>query len=99
MIDIPAIKARLSDPREVARLLGLRVEQPLRNGVLCRCPVHNNKSGALRLQYKGGKLSMNCFGCGIFGDAIDLLAAMEGDSRRGLARAAELAGGAAPRTA
>jgi hypothetical protein len=96
MIDIPAIKARLSDPREVARLLGLRVEQKIRNGILTRCPVHNNKSGALRLQIKGGVLKMNCFGCGIYGDAIDLLAAMEGDHRRGLARAAEFAGGAAP---
>lgn len=96
MIDIPATKARLNDPREVARLLGLRVEQKIRNGILTRCPVHNNKSGALRLQIKGGVLKMNCFGCGIYGDAIDLLAAMEGDPRRGLKRAAELAGGAAP---
>lgn len=93
MIDIHALKARLSDPREVARLLGLRVEQKLGNGVLCRCPVHNNKSGALRLQVKGGALKMNCFGCGIYGDAIDLIVAMEGDYRRGLERAASLVGG------
>lgn len=93
VIDIPALKARLSDPREVAGLLGLRVRQTLRNGVNCACPVHNNKSGALRLRVVGGVLKMNCFGCGIYGDAIDLFVAMEGDYRRGIERAASLVGG------
>lgn len=97
MTDIAAIKSRLSDPREVARLLGLRIEQKTRNGVLCRCPVHNNKSGSLWLYYKGGKLRMSCFGCGIYGDAIDLLAAIEGDYKAGLARAEQLAGGSSGR--
>ena len=95
MIDIPALKARLSDPTELARLLGLRVTQRLRNGVLCWCPVHNNKSGALRLRVSNGVFRMNCFGCGIYGDALDLLSAIEGDRQRGWERAAALAGGSA----
>ncbi len=96
MLDIPAIKARLSDPREVARLLGLRVMGPQRRGVMVACPIHGNRSGSMSLRNDDGKVRAHCFGCGFHGDIIDLLGAIESDPRRGLARAAELAGGAVP---
>ena len=96
MIDIPAIKARLSDPREVARLLGLRVMGPQARGVMVACPIHGNKSGSMSLRNDGNIVRAHCFGCGFHGDIVDLLGAIERDPRRGLARAAELAGGAVP---
>ena len=96
MIDIPAIKSRLSDPREVARLLGLRVMGPQARGVMVACPAHGNRSGSMSLRSDGGIVRAHCFGCGFHGDVIDLLGAIERDPRRGLARAADLAGGAAP---
>jgi hypothetical protein len=94
--DITAIKARLSDPREVARLLGLRVIERCSGGVRVQCPIHGSKGGSLGLRCVGGTLQATCF-AGCFkqgGDILTLLEAIEGDFKRGLARAVELAGGA-----
>lgn len=97
MIDIAAIKARLSDPREVAGLLGLRINQRGARGVRVKCPLHAGDSPlslSLRIG-NDGTLQVRCFaGClGAGGDVLTLLAALEGDFKRGLARAIELAGG------
>ncbi len=97
MIDLPALKARLSDPREVARLLGLRVNGTSRGGVRVKCPLHSGDSLlSMGLICNGGTLQARCFaGClGEGGDILKLLEAIEGDFKRGLARAVEIAGGA-----
>jgi len=95
MTDLAAIKTRLSNPREVAAMLGLRVLQKTRNGTMTACPVHGNKSGSLGLRVGAdGTIQAFCFGCGLSGDVLTLLAAIEGDFKRGLARAVEMAGGA-----
>ena len=99
MIDLPAIKARLNDPRELARLLGLRVMGLCAGGVKVQCPIHGSKGGKLALRNNGGTLQARCFvGCfgvsGLGGDVFTLLQAIEGgDWKRGMARAVELAGG------
>jgi hypothetical protein len=94
MTDLAAIKSRLSNPREVAAMLGLRTKR-MRNGVLVLCPVHGEKTASLGLRVgTDGTIQAFCFGCGLSGDVLTLLAAIEGDFKRGLARAIELAGGA-----
>lgn len=98
-IDLSAIKSRLSDPREVVRLLGLKVLQAQRRGVMVACPAHRNRSGALSLRIgDDGTLQCVCYGCGLGkrfgGDILTLLEAIEGDFKRALARAQEMAGGA-----
>jgi len=94
MTDLAAIKTRLSNPREVAAMLGLRAK-PMRNGVLVLCPVHGEKTASLGLRVgSDGTIQAFCFGCGLSGDVLTLLAAIEGDFKRGLARAIEMAGGA-----
>jgi hypothetical protein len=98
MTDLAALKARLSDPREVARLLGLK-GQRIRGGVMTPCPIHRNKSLSLALMHINGVLAAKCYGCsfgpnGNGGDILDLLQAIEGDFKRALARAQEMAGGA-----
>lgn len=100
MTDLAAIKTRLSNPREVAAMLGLRVFTKRANGVITACPVHGNRSGSLLMRVgPDGTLQVNCRGCsfgphGQGGDVLTLLAAIEGDFKRGLARAIEMAGGA-----
>jgi len=98
--DLVALKAALADPREVARLLGLRVVKTCAGGVYVQCPVHGSKKATLGLRNQGGGLQAHCFSCcfgprGKGGDVLTLLTAMEqGDVKRGIARAVELAGGA-----
>lgn len=95
MTNIQAIKARLSDPREVARLLGLRVIGRQRGGVMAQCPIGGGKDGSLSLKVgQDNTLQVYCFGGCVSGDVLSLLTAIEGDFKRGLARAVELAGGA-----
>lgn len=96
MRDVAAIKARLSDPRELARLLGLKAKRT-RGGVLVPCPAHGNRSGSLGIRRGAdGTIQVRCFGCSLSGDVLSLFAAFEGDFRRGLERAEQLAGGASP---
>jgi hypothetical protein len=99
MTDLAAIKSRLSNPREVAAMLGLRVFTNRPGGVITACPVHGNKSGSLLMRVgPDGTLQVNCKSCsfgpkGQGGDIFTLLEAIEGDFKRGLARAIEMAGG------
>lgn len=95
--DLVAIKARLASPVEVARLLGLRVEAKQRNGILTRCPIHNNKSGSLSLRTgRDGTLQVKCHGCDLAGDILTLLEAVEGGFKAALKRAESLSGVAPP---
>jgi hypothetical protein len=98
-VDLAALKSRLSNPHEVARLLGLKVLGRQPRGVVTACPAHGNKSGSLSLTVgDDGTLQAVCFGCGLGrqrgGDVFTLLEAIEGDFKRALARAQEMAGGA-----
>ncbi len=59
--------------------------------VKLKCPVHdeNNPSAS----YKSDKGSVRCFGCGFFGDAIDLIQRKEGlDYGEARERASEITG-------
>lgn len=95
MTDLSAIKARLSDPREVAAMLGLRVLARQARGVITKCPIGGGDDGSLSIRTAGdGTLQAYCFGGCVSGDVLSLFAAIEGDFKRGLARAQELAGGA-----
>lgn len=96
MHDVASIKARLSDPRELARLLGLKAQRT-RGGVLVPCPAHGNRSGSLGIRRAAdGTIQVRCFGCSLSGDVLTLFAALEGDFRRGLELAEQLAGGTSP---
>lgn len=100
MIDrdvIHAVKRALSSPAQVARTLGLKVQQKGGGGVLVRCPVHEERTGSCSLFVRDGVLGWRCHGCGAAGDVLQLFAAVHGldvrrDFRETLAAAAELAG-------
>jgi hypothetical protein len=95
VIDLPALKSSLSDPREVARLLGLRVLSRGHNAVRTPCPVHGGKGATLKIAHVAGVIALHCKSCGFGGDVLSLLTAIEGDFKRGLVRAQEMVGGAA----
>lgn len=102
-LDAAEIRRRLSDPREVARALGCeRGARRGGGGLMIRCPIHGERTDpSLSLRVGSGTRSplvARCHGCGWTGDALSLVAAVEGldvrrDFRRVLERAAELAGG------
>lgn len=76
---IDAIRARLSDPRDVARRLHLDRIVPQRAGVLACCPVHGDKGPSLSLTIGTDRtLRAYCFGCHFVGDVFALVAAVRG---------------------
>lgn len=76
--DVAEIRARLSDPRQVAALLGLRGERQ-RAGVLVQCVSHADRGPSLSLtRGRDGTLRVRCFGCPLAGDVFSLVAATRG---------------------
>lgn len=93
------IRARADDPHEIAAQLGLEgVRSQSGGGVLCRCPVHDDRSASCSLTIgPDGSLRVRCFGCDLSGDVFSLVAAIEGRSSSSdfpeiMRRAGELVG-------
>jgi len=96
-LDIAAVRAALSDPREVARGLGLSYEVRGPRKVKTPCPVHGGRGKNLEIFVgRDGILMARCWsraGC-VTGDVFKLIRAIDHcDFATALARAAELAGG------
>jgi len=98
-LDVPAVKNALADPATVTRALGLESGAKRQaGGYLVRCPAHADRTPSCSLtRGPDGTLRVRCFGCGLAGDILVLVAAVEGlDHRRDFAavmeRAAALAG-------
>lgn len=97
--DVEAIKGALRDPADVCRRLGL-LEGAKRQagGVLVRCPAHGERNPSCSItRGADGTLRVHCFACGFAGDALSLVAAVEGldvarDFPRVLEAAARIAG-------
>lgn len=89
------VRERLAKPRDVAKALGLKLEQDGGSYVLVRCPVHQEKTGSLSLHVRSGTLGAKCWGCQWTGDVLTLVAVtygLEGRFRETLAAACEIAG-------
>jgi len=99
--DLAAIRARLSDPREVADALGI-IDGPKSvrrhsRGIVIRCPVHAERTPSCLLTRSPTGISWHCFGCKAGGGLFDLIAVRAGldadrDFRRVAAIAAQMAG-------
>ncbi len=97
---VDAIRARLTDVRDVARRLGyLDGARPLgRDGLFVRCPWHAERTASCAVTVNGGSLVLYCHGaCKRGGNVFHWIAAAAGLTRPGdfpevLARAADLAG-------
>lgn len=103
--DVDRVREALNDPEELARALGLCEGSPRRDagewwregpGVIVRCPLHGGRSCHV-FQGREGGVGWTCYGCDEKGDALDLVAAVEGlDTRRDfvqvLQHAARIAG-------
>lgn len=97
--DVDAIKGALRDPADVCRRLGLLDGAKRQSGgLLVRCPVHGDRNPSCSVtRGPDGTLRVHCFGCDLSGDALSLVAAVEGldvgrDFRRVLEAAARIAG-------
>lgn len=57
-----------------------------------RCPIGDHAAGAFSVVRERGVLRFNCFACGVRGDVVDFVAALDGitpaEARRRLARGA-----------
>lgn len=73
MTRFAALKSRV-DLLDVARRAGLSLQQRGRRWWTC-CPIHGEKTASLMMDEAG---RWHCFGCGAGGDAIDLVARMQG---------------------
>ena len=98
--DPKAIKSALADPERVLGLLGLfDGAKRQAHGYLIRCPWHSERTPSCSVKLASdGTIAAHCFGCGVGGDVLSLVAAARGlDTRRDFARvveiAADLAGG------
>jgi len=97
--DVETVKAALRDPAYVCSRLGL-LEGAKRQGggLLIRCPAHGDRNPSCSVtRGPDGTLRVRCFGCDFSGDALSLVAAVEGldvgrDFRRVLEAAAAIAG-------
>lgn len=103
--DVDRVREALNDPEELARALGLCEGAPRRDvgewwhegpGVIVRCPLHGGRSCHV-FQGRDGGVGWTCYGCNEKGDALSLVAAVEGlDTRRDFAQvlqhAARIAG-------
>ena len=78
---IDTIRARLADPRDVARRLGcLDHAKPLgRGGLLILCPWHSENTPSCAVAQKDGALVLYCHGaCQRGGDVFDFIAGRSG---------------------
>ena len=83
------IRAELTDARALCDALGLLDGRPNRDwlrqagGVMIRCPWHDERSPSCSVVTRYGSICVRCFGCGMTGDALTLIAeAMRLDVRR-----------------
>jgi hypothetical protein len=85
------VRDSLSDPAEVAEMLGLSRSKEERQK--WTCPAHGGTSLSLSVG-RDGTLRVRCFGCDLSGDIFSLIGAVEGlsDFSLVLERAAEYAG-------
>jgi hypothetical protein len=98
--DSRSIKSALADPEKVLGLLGLLDGAKRQaHGFLVLCPWHSERTPSCSVKLASdGTLAAHCFGCGVGGDVLSLVAAARGlDTRRDFGRvveiAADLAGG------
>lgn len=95
MIDVDAIHraAAALGPEGFADRLGLEVgRQRLRDGLLVCCPWHAERRPSCGITERDGRIVAYCHSCHEGGDAITLVAALEGlDHRREFRRVAERA--------
>ncbi len=95
------IKRSLTDVRTVCERLGFLggkgsfVRQS--NGLIIRCPWHDEKTPSCSVQLRGGVIMAKCHGCQTGGDVLSLVAAahhlsLKRDFRQVLIAAAELGG-------
>ncbi len=98
--DPSAIKAALVDPERVLGLLGLLDGAKRQaHGFVVLCPWHSERTPSCSVKLASdGTIAAHCFGCGVGGDVLSLVAAARGlDTRRDFGRvveiAADLAGG------
>ena len=88
------IKAALADPERVLGLLGLLDGAKRQaHGYLILCPWHSERTPSCSVKLASdGTIAAHCFGCGVGGDVLSLVAAARGlDTRRDFARVVELA--------
>ncbi len=98
--DSRSIKSALADPERVLGLLGLLDGAKRQaHGFLVLCPWHSERTPSCSVKLASdGTIAAHCFGCGVGGDVLSLVAAARGlDTRRDFGRvveiAADLAGG------
>ncbi len=92
--DSRSIKSVLADPETVLGLLGLLDGAKRQaHGYLIRCPWHSERTPSCSVNLASdGTIAAHCFGCGVGGDVLSLVAAARGlDTRRDFARVVELA--------
>jgi DNA primase len=98
-LEADAIRRALAEPAALVAALGL-VEGAVRqaHGITIRCPWHAERTASCSITLgPDGTIRVHCFGCGITGDALHVVAAASGldlqrDFRKVLERAAEIAG-------
>lgn len=92
---VPDVRRALGSPKVLAEKLGLKLRPNATGGMIC-CPVHAERTPSCSLRATDTGVGIRCFGCGWTGDALHLVAAVEGlqirNFREVLARACELAG-------
>ncbi|HZL19240.1 MAG TPA: CHC2 zinc finger domain-containing protein [Polyangia bacterium] len=93
------LRRRLADPRRLCEVLGLLDgAKPQLGGLLIRCPWHAERTASCSVRVAAdGTIGIRCFGCDATGDALDLIAVVNGlttdsDFSRVKELAAELAG-------
>lgn len=93
------VRSRLSSPRDVCKLLGLKVEHDARSFCLVCCPhpEHSDSKPSCSVHQREQSIAVKCHACGWSGDVLHLIAMVRGldikrDFREVLAIAAELAG-------
>jgi hypothetical protein len=103
--DVDRIKQALDNPRALCDALGLIPDGGRgrtwfldgRDAIRVPCPWHGERTGSCSVTLAGGTVRVHCFGCDQSGDALSLIAQVEGldlrtDFRRVLDVAADLAG-------
>jgi DNA primase len=98
--DVATIRARLTDPAELCRRLGITLSRTRRQarGVYARCVSHADDTPSMSVRVAAdGTIAARCMSCGWTGDALGLVAAKHGldvrhDFRDVLGIAADIAG-------
>lgn len=94
VLAVLAALAAMGVPGLVAALGLVSGYRPVRQrgGLLVRCPAHPDRVPSCSVRDGGGAIHFKCFGCGVAGDALTLVAiALELDPRRDFPRVLEAA--------